>query len=161
MTTKKQPRKSGRRSYKGRRPRRRKRTAVSGWTWLAIAGVVVVLFGFGFALRPTGNSQEGVALAPPEVLAQGEAIYADTCAACHGAEGEGDVGPALNGDAHAWHHVDSQLRSFIGDGIPGTAMVGHKDHLSAEEIAAVISYLKVWWTPEQRQMQLTGQHPMP
>ena len=159
---KKQPRKSGRRSYRaGRRPRRRKRSAISSWTWLAVAGVVVVLLGFGLARRTSVTSQDDLAFAPPEVLAQGEAIYADTCAACHGAEGEGDVGSPLNGDAHAWHHVDSQLHAFVRDGIPGTAMAGHKDHLSDEEIAAVISYLKVWWTPEQRQMQLTGRHPMP
>lgn len=153
--------KKRKRTYGKTSARRKKLSTTPGWVWLMVAGGVLILAGAVLAMRPADGGQATAVLAPPEVLAQGEAIFTETCAACHGAEGEGNVGPALNGSMHAWHHVDSQLRSVIRDGIEGTAMVGHKDHLSDEEIDAVISYIKVWWTPEQRRMQLTGDHPMP
>jgi len=110
------------------------------------------------------NSTASGAIEPaasPAAIAQGKAIFDQTCAACHGPEGEGLVGSPLNGSAHAWHHVDDQLRLMVRDGIPNTQMVGHGEHLSAEEIDTVISYIKTWWTPEQQAMQRTGRHPMP
>ena len=103
------------------------------------------------------GSSGTVELASPEVLAQGETIYRENCVACHGDNGEGNVGPALNGSAHAWHHADALLLSFIRDGIPGTQMAHQDDKLSEEEINAVISYLKSWWSPQQRQKQQSGQ----
>ena len=140
---------------------RPKRTKTPHWVWpMSLIGVLI-LVGAGLIALQTNYVQATTDLASPEILAQGEAIYNETCAACHGPEGAGNVGPPLNSKAHAWHHVDNQLRSFIGDGIPGTAMVGHSDHLSDAEIDTVISYLKSLWTPEQRRMQLTGRHPMP
>ena len=153
--------KKRRRRHSKKHNRRKKSPTISGWIWLIILGVIFILAGAVLAMRQENNTQVTSLLAPQEVLTQGEAICSETYAACHGVEGEGNVGPALNGSMHAWHHVDSQLRSFIRDGIPGPVMVGHKDHLSDEEIDAVISYIKAWWTPEQRQMQLTGRHPMP
>ena len=143
-----------------RNNRRKKRVSSPGRGWLLLAVGIILLAGAALAARQSDSGQSAADLAPPEVLAQGEAVYSGTCASCHGPEGEGNVGPALNGSMHAWHHVDNQLRSFIRDGIPNTAMAGHKDHLTDEDIDAVISYIKSWWTPEQREMQLTGRHPM-
>ncbi len=153
--------KKGKRARRTTRRRRKKRSTIPGWVWLIIVGGILVLAGVGLSVGRPNNMQAAVELAPPEVLAQGEAIFNETCAACHGAEGEGDVGPALNGSMHSWHHVDAQLRSVILDGRPGTPMVGHRGHLTEEEVDAVLSYLKAWWTPEQRAMQRTGDHPMP
>ncbi len=152
--------KSQQRKYKKARRKKKAGSRIPGWVWLVAFGAVLVMLGVGAALRPPGGTAE-IALASPEVLAQGEVIYSETCAACHGAEGEGNVGPALNGSMHSWHHVDDQLRSVILDGRPDTPMVGHRGHLTEEEVDAVISYFKAWWTPEQRAMQRTGQHPMP
>lgn len=89
-----------------------------------------------------------------EVLALGETTFASSCAACHGAEGQGNqaVGaPALNGSMHAWHHSDEQLISQIRYG--GVSMPAVGADWSDEEIAAVISYVKGWWSPEQRRSQ--------
>jgi len=132
---------------------------IPGWMWVVGIGVFL-LFGGLIAAAAGENNTSGINPNSPELVAQGQVIYAETCAACHGPEGEGDVGPPLNGSAHAWHHMDNQLRSFVRDGIPGTQMVGHKDHLTDQEIDAVLSFIKTWWTPEQQRMQLTGQHPM-
>jgi len=158
---KKKSRKYGRQSArKARRSSRKKRSSIPGWIWLLSGGTGLVLIAIGLAFRPSNNSQAGVALAAPEVLAQGEVVYSETCAACHGPEGEGDVGPALNGSMHSWHHVDNQLRSVVRDGIPNTGMPAHGEHLTDQEIDAVLSFIKTWWTLEQRAMQRTGDHPM-
>ena len=81
----------------------------------------------------------------------------ENCVACHGENGQGYIGPALNGSAHAWHHPDPLLVSFIRDGIPDTQMPAQRDNLTDEEIDAVISYMKSWWSPRQRRMQQQGQ----
>lgn len=143
-----------RRAKRGTRRRKRSKARTPAWVWLG-AGVVVLVV-IVFLLQPNST----IPLASPEVLAQGQVVYESTCAACHGANGEGDIGSPLNGSAHAWHHVDSQLRLIIRDGIPGTEMPPHGEHLTSDEIDAVISYIKAWWTPEQRAMQRTGRHPM-
>jgi len=148
-------------SKKTRRSRRARRQPwwrkISGWVWVLSLGVILLLGGL---IASAGESKGTIDPTSPELVAQGQVVYTETCAACHGPEGEGDVGPPLNGSAHAWHHMDNQLRSVIRDGIPNTQMVGHKDHLTDQEIDAVISFIKTWWTPEQRRMQLTGRHPM-
>ena len=89
-----------------------------------------------------------------EVLALGETTFASSCAACHGAEGQGnqDVGaPALNGSMHAWHHSDEQLISQIRYGGMGMPAVGAD--WDDGEMTAVISYVKQWWSPQQRRSQ--------
>jgi len=121
-----------------------------------ILGVVFILLVFGVIWQASGGGDTATDIAAPDVLAQGEIVYQENCVACHGENGKGYIGPALNGSAHAWHHADPQLLSFIRDGIPGTQMAAQGDNLSEEEINAVISYLKSWWTPQQRRMQQAG-----
>ena len=127
---------------------------------LILAGILGVLFlllvvGLIWQVSSGGTTAD---IAPPEVLAQGEIVYQENCVACHGENGQGYIGPALNGSAHAWHHPDPLLVSFIRDGIPDTQMPAQRDNLTDEEIDAVISYMKSWWTPQQRRMQQQGQH---
>ncbi len=126
---------------------------------LILAGILGVLFillvvGLIWQVSRGGTT---VDIAPPEVLAQGELVYQENCVACHGENGKGYIGPALNGSAHSWHHPDPLLVSFIRDGIPGTQMEAQGDNLTDEEIDAVISYMKSWWSPQQRRMQQSGQ----
>jgi mono/diheme cytochrome c family protein len=151
---------------KGRRKIKRGRRGswwqkIPVWVWITSLGVGLIVVGLSIG-NGTNNGRSTSTIDPTslELVAQGEVIFSETCAACHGINGEGDVGPALNGSAHAWHHVDDQLRSVVRDGIPNTAMAGHGEHLTVQEIDAVLSFIKTWWTPEQREMQRTGNHPM-
>lgn len=90
-----------------------------------------------------------------DVLALGETIYSANCASCHGADGEGYASiqnaPALNGSEHAWHHPDEQIISLIRQG--GMQMPAVGETWSDGEIEAVLSYVKAWWTPQQRDAQ--------
>ncbi|MCB0080271.1 MAG: cytochrome c [Caldilineaceae bacterium] len=168
MSSKKGRQKTARRGTTGKymsRSRQRSLVRLPAWGWILMIGTALVLIPITLILLQN-NSASGYIepAASPEVFAQGKAIFEETCAACHGEAGqagEGLIGSPLNGSAHAWHHVDDQLRLMVRDGIPNTQMVGHGEHLSAEEIDAVISYIKTWWTPEQQAMQRTGRHPMP
>ena len=93
-------------------------------------------------------------------------MYAATCAACHGVEGEGQPewhvlkadgtlpAPPLNGDGHTWHHADGLLYRVVSEGghileDPGldfkSAMPGFGEQLSRSEIVAVLTYLKSLW----------------
>ncbi|MFQ5419900.1 MAG: c-type cytochrome [Anaerolineae bacterium] len=149
---------------KGKRKRQRRRRKswwqqIPTWAWVLSVGIGLVVVSLSLSI---GNGSAASTIDPnsPELVAQGQTIFTETCAVCHGPNGEGDIGSPLNGSAHAWHHMDNQLRSFVRDGIPGTEMVGHGEHLTDQEIDAVLSFIKTWWTPEQRDMQRTGRHPM-
>ena len=146
--------------------RRRKQTRrqswwqrIPGWGWVLSAGIILILIGLG-ASGQSGRAASTIDPSSPVLVAQGQVIYAETCAVCHGENGEGLVGSPLNGSAHSWHHVDNQLRSVVRDGIPNSEMPPHGEHLTAQEIDAVLSFIKTWWTPEQQRMQRTGRHPM-
>lgn len=106
----------------------------------------------------------------PEVVAAGAAIYAAQCAACHGAELEGQPGwrgkgpdgrlpaPPHDETGHTWHHGDEVLfrltkegpKAFAGPDYQ-TAMPGFAGVLSDAEILAVLSYIKAQWPEPIRQ----------
>lgn len=90
---------------------------------------------------------------PEPVLAHGRALYADTCAACHGTQGEGagipGLGiPPIDGDGNAWQLSDIDLTLLLRNG--KGAMPGVGGSWSKEDVAAVLALLKRFWTPEQR-----------
>jgi mono/diheme cytochrome c family protein len=109
----------------------------------------------------------------PQRVAQGQELYAEYCAECHGANGEGQPDwktpnedgsfkpPPHDNGGHTWHHDDDLLLDIIANGsdFPQTQMPTFGDKLSDEEILAIIDYMKSWWGPEERafQWQVTWQ----
>lgn len=96
----------------------------------------------------------------PKVLAEGQAVYQQHCAACHGSEGQGLVGdwkkpgadgkyppPPLNGTAHTWHHPLSQLKRVVRDGTArlGGNMPAWGATLSEEQIESTLHYVISLW----------------
>ncbi len=94
--------------------------------------------------------------APAGGAVDGAAIFAENCASCHGpnGEGQGDVFPALAGNANLADTdmvIDTVLR-----GRQGTAMVPWGEQMNDDQIAAVINYVLSAWgndfgsvTPEE------------
>ena len=119
---------------------------------LLVAGLLILT-----TRTPAQDGAQGQAppTADSEILALGETIYSANCASCHGADGEGYASiqnaPALNGSEHAWHHPDEQIISLIRQG--GMQMPAVGAAWSDGEIEAVLSYVKAWWTPQQRDAQ--------
>ena len=106
----------------------------------------------------------------PQTIALGGTIYAEQCAACHGANLKGEdnwqqpktdgrmPAPPHDETGHTWHHPDQQLFDITKYGI--ARLMGLKDYqtdmpvyqeiLTDEEIIAVLSYIKAQWPPEIR-----------
>jgi cytochrome c oxidase subunit 2 len=74
-----------------------------------------------------------------ELMARGKQVYQRACQACHGANGEGGVGPAIAGSAVATGEVQGHLNIGI-NGVPGTAMQAFGGQMNDVDMAAVITY---------------------
>jgi mono/diheme cytochrome c family protein len=70
----------------------------------------------------------------PKNDADGEILYRQNCAGCHGSKGVGSMGPALSA-----RNVD---RNKIENGIADAGMPVFKKILTPEEITAIINFLK-------------------
>lgn len=102
----------------------------------------------------------------PKLVTLGAGIYAQNCAACHGAKLEGQPewrrrlpngrlpAPPHDESGHTWHHPDSVLFAITKNGlVPPYAEQGYESDmpafggkLSDEEIWAVLAYLKTHWS---------------
>jgi mono/diheme cytochrome c family protein len=110
--------------------------------------------------------------APAEVIARGRQVYADQCAACHGANLEGQPdwrsplpsgrlpAPPHNESGHTWHHPDDVLFRIVEEGTAAIVgggyesdMPGFGEVLSDAEIRAVLDYIKSTWPERERGYQ--------
>ena len=144
--------------------------------WAAGLLALLLVAGAGYFSMRTSNRQAAAplhSLRPddPQVLRVGARIYAQQCAACHGAKGEGqpdwrDRGPdgllpapPHDASGHTWHHPDEQLFAITQQGLAQlinqpdyrTAMPIYGGVLSDDEIVAVLSWIKAQWPLEVRQ----------
>ncbi|UWR03211.1 cytochrome c [Ruegeria conchae] len=139
-------------------------------TLLVTGGLALAGFTVAFVLA---QASEAVGLLTPddgEVVAIGQDIYADQCAACHGENlegqpnwrkrGEDGLLPAPPHDAtgHTWHHDDETLFTLTKFGLaglmenaPSTGMPVYEGVLSDDEIIAVLSYIKSTWPNDLRE----------
>ncbi len=88
---------------------------------------------------------------------QGQGIFQQQCAGCHGSNAEAKPGwqtasgeaaaPPLNGSAHSWHHSLKQLRKTIQMGSIqlGGVMPGFGKKLSDSEIDNAIAFFQSKW----------------
>lgn len=86
------------------------------------------------AASPVGDGQEVVPAAPDPVAGL-ETFRSVGCAACHGSDGEGGIGPAIAG--HTEDQVFRQVRTPKGDVMPAFS----PDLLSDEEILDVVAWI--------------------
>ena len=92
-----------------------------------------------------GAFEKGIPMLQPStdplVLNVGRALYAQSCAPCHRADGGGLVGPNLTDDywIHGSNYTDTV--SVIWNGVPAKGMITWKATLKPDEIQAVASYI--------------------
>ncbi len=72
----------------------------------------------------------------------GKKVYEQTCAVCHGTNGEGISAPALGNPMLLATATDGFLKYAIKEGRDSTAMIAYKDILSEEEINGVTAFLR-------------------
>ena len=137
-----------------------------------------VLIGTGLA---AGAAQDGrqcrrgsAGGSPPgaEVTAAGRAVYEAQCAACHGAELEGQPdwrsplpsgrlpAPPHDASGHTWHHSDDVLFRIVKEGTAAIVGSGYESDMSGfgnvltdAEIRAVLAYIKSTWPERERTHQ--------
>ena len=113
---------------------------------------------------PTPPPTPEVSAPTPEPIPSltGGQLYAIACASCHGAQGEGDVGPALNTDEFQAKYDDQALFDTISKGHTATPMVAWGDSLSTEQIDLLVQYIRVLGgaapaAPETPSVSFSGQ----
>jgi mono/diheme cytochrome c family protein len=102
-------------------------------------------------------------------VARGERVYAQQCAACHGAKLEGQPewrrrlpngrlpAPPHDETGHTWHHPDRVLFAITKDGlVPPYAPPAYDSDMPAfagrvadDEIWAVLAFIKSRWTSRE------------
>lgn len=80
-----------------------------------------------------------------ESVANGKSIYAKNCASCHGAQGEGGIGPALNSKSKLDSLGLENVRHTVEAGVPDTAMSAWEGVLTEEEIEDVVHFMFAEW----------------
>ena len=90
-------------------------------------------------------------LAPNEVLDFGT-LYAQNCAACHGAEGRGGAAIALANPVYLAIAEDTKIRKVIANGVQGTAMpafaVSAGGMLTEAQIDVITKEIRSRWSQE-------------
>lgn len=108
-----------------------------------------------------GGAQEGQGAAPAgqgeatqALMEQGQTIFSSNCSSCHGAEGQGLVGPALAGNRYL-QRTEGVITTILG-GRPEHGMPSFAGQLDDQQIAAVATFIRNSWgnsfgpvTPEQ------------
>lgn len=75
-------------------------------------------------------------------IEKGKEIYTTNCVACHGAAGEGGVGPNLTDEY--WLHGDGSIKEvfkLVKNGVPEKGMIAWKATLKPDQIQAVSNYI--------------------
>jgi mono/diheme cytochrome c family protein len=138
--------------------------ALSAVLTVAIAGAGLWFF--------QQSQAPGVPPLDRQKVALGQVVYTQSCAVCHGTNLEGQANwqdlnsdgrfpaPPHDNSGHTWHHTDEILLNIINDGSAAfvggdyqSDMIGYRDILSAEEIVAVLEFIKSNWGPDERAFQ--------
>ena len=75
-----------------------------------------------------------------DYVAAGKKEYAARCAACHGPEAKGGIGPDLTRKEYKYGKTEQAINQSISDGRPG-GMPGFKNDLSHEKLESLVKYL--------------------
>ncbi len=96
------------------------------------------------ALAPKVDAESlSAVLANATEVAAGKVVYEGKCVACHGAKGEGLVGPNLTDNF--WIHGAGELTDIykvVEVGVPEKGMIAWKSLLQPKEMMQVVAYVK-------------------
>lgn len=139
---------------------------------VTMAVAMLVVAGAGLAALTWWPRDAKPDLTDPELVALGRTVYAEHCAACHGADLQGQANwqergpegklpaPPHDETGHTWHHPDKQLFEITKLGTAAMAPAGYRtdmkgfgEVLSDREIWASIAYIKSRWPQPVREAQ--------
>jgi mono/diheme cytochrome c family protein len=139
---------------------------------VALAALVLLVFWFARARSaPVVINETAVPPVPTldaTSVAQGESLYAQHCAQCHGANLEGAPEwkrplsdgslppPPHDSSGHTWHHSDALLLSLIlngGDPAYNSKMPAFAGKLTEDEARMIVEFFKSRWGQDEREFQ--------
>lgn len=133
-------------------------------TGLALSIALLIVFQIYLFLEPA-RIQTVQAADRAAAEAAGRALYAENCSACHGAQGEGKIGRALNARDLLKTTADESLFSLVRTGVPGTIMPAWGQAFGGpftdEQINQMVAFIRAWepTAPEPVQAE-TGPDPV-
>ncbi len=80
-------------------------------------------------------------LKDPKAVAEGKAIFATNCAACHGQLGEGSIGPNLTDDFWIHGGGPDAIVATVTNGVPAKGMIAWESTLGVQNIEKVVAYV--------------------
>lgn len=141
--------------------------------WLVFSGAAVSLAALSGLLLSAGSGSLTTGYQPD--LARGEALYAEACAACHGANLEGAPNwrspgpdgrlpaPPHDASGHTWQHADRVLlditmrgtAAMVGGGYESN-MPGFGETYSEEDLRDALEWIKTQWPDRERAHQASA-----
>ena len=114
---------------------------------MVVATLGVLVVGCG---TPPGQPRAGsITLAPNDVV-EFDALYADNCAACHGANGRGGAAVALANPVYLAIADERSMRAVAADGVAGTSMPAFAQRaggmLTEKQIDVIVSGMQSRWS---------------
>lgn len=138
-------------------------------------GVLATLGAGAYVWTGPATDIQGGVMAKSVDLVVGKALYAETCAACHGANQEGQEdwrspgedgrlpAPPHDETGHTWHHGDQVLFDYTklggremmaAQGMEfDSGMPGFGDQLTDQEIWNILGYIKSTWPEPVQEVQ--------
>jgi cytochrome c oxidase cbb3-type subunit III len=114
----------------------------------SIAPLLAVLCGCSAAGRVPVEAE----VARPDEVVSFTALYAQSCAGCHGAEGKGGAAVALADPVYLAIADDVVIRRVASNGIRGTAMPAFArtagGMLTDAQVEAIVSGIRAWAKPD-------------
>jgi mono/diheme cytochrome c family protein len=134
--------------------RRQSMHAREDYTGLVTLGLGLALFlliGLGiYWFGDSSRLESAAAILRQGRIQRGSEIFTGQCAGCHGMQGEGGVGPALQDRAVLKNTPDEIFFSVIRSGVPNTQMpswsVDFGGPLTDEDIHDVVAFIRDWET---------------
>ena len=116
------------------------------WGVVFLAAMVLA-FPFYRWFEPA-NREDARETVQQSLAAQGQDLYSLNCASCHGLNGEGGIGPALNSKEFLQASTDEQTQLLIAVGVPGSQMnaysLDYGGPLTSEQIKALATFIRTW-----------------
>jgi cbb3-type cytochrome c oxidase subunit III len=101
-----------------------------------------------YIFREPARTRNDLAYDKAQAVQAGQTLFSKSCAPCHGSEGEGDVGPALNDKQFLNTTADDTIFSLISSGVPGTEMPAwnqsHGGPLTDEDVTQLVAFVRAW-----------------
>ncbi len=114
---------------------------------VVLLAAMVLAFPLYLLVEPT-NRAEARDLQLQSLQGQGKDLFQLNCSSCHGLNGEGGLGPALNSQQFLQASTDRQTELLISVGVPGSAMGAYSQDfggpLTSEQVKALATFIRSW-----------------